>query len=251
MGVLRALVESGRLDPDSLATMLLRKTDWHHEEAIRWLLAQGVDPNRTTQWGKTALHNAIISDNSLAIVEVLLEHGADPALRGDSGHGSRGPDLSSVSIAARRGRADVLDVFERRGIALDLDGVERLIAACARGDADGIRAITAELPGLLGELIAEGGTLLSEFAGNGNTVGVRHLLDLGVAVDAPYARGDGYFEIAANSTALPRRVVAGPARHRETAHRPRSSDRCPRRHGPDSAPPRGQGVRRLALVVLA
>src|SRR5262249_27564412 len=140
-----------------------------------------------------------------------LEHGADPALLGDSGHGRRGPRLSSVSIAARRGRKDVFDLLERRGIPLGLEGVERLIAACARCDADGIRAIRSEEPGVAGELLAEGGTLLAEFAGNGNTGGVRNLLDLGVDVDALYALGDGYFSIAANSTAL--HVAAWKARH--------------------------------------
>jgi ankyrin repeat protein len=211
MGVLKALVESRRLNDDSLATILLRKTDWHHYEAIRWLLEQGVDPNRMTHWGKTALHNALVSDNSLAIIDVLIDHGADPALRGDSGHGHRGPDLSSVSIAARRGRNDVLDLLERRGIPLELDVVERLIAACARGDADDILSLTSEEPGIISELLAEGGTLLAEFAGNGNTDGVRSLLDLGVDVDALYARGDGYFGIAANSTAL--HVASWKARH--------------------------------------
>src|SRR5207302_3631490 len=129
----------------------------HHDEAIRWLLEQGVDPNLMTHWGKTALHNALVSDNSIAIIDVLLEHGANPALRGDSGHGRRGPYLSSVSIAARRGRNDVLDLLERRGIPLELDGVERLIAACARSDSDGIRFITSEEPGLMSELLTEGG----------------------------------------------------------------------------------------------
>jgi len=152
-----------------------------------------------------------VSDNSLAIIEVLLEHGADPALLGDSGHGWRGPRLSSVAIAARRGRRDVLDLLERRGVPLGLEGVERLIAACARGDADGIRSVANEEPGLAGELLAEGGTLLAEFAGNGNTGGVRSLLDLGVDVDAVYARGDGYFGIAADSTAL--HVASWKARH--------------------------------------
>jgi ankyrin repeat protein len=211
MGVLRALVESGRLNDESLATILLRKTDWHHDEAIRWLLEQGVDPNLMTHWGKTALHNALVSDNSIAIIDALLEHGANPALRGDSGHGRRGPNLSSISIAARRGRDDVLDLLERRGIPLGLDGAERLIAACARGDADGIRSITSEERGLVSELLTEGGTLLAEFAGNGNTNGVRSLLDLGVEVDALYARGDVYFGIAANSTAL--HVASWKARH--------------------------------------
>ncbi len=51
-------------------------------------------------------------------------------------------------------------------------------------------------------MIAEGGTLLAEFAGNGNTDGVRHLLDLGVPVTAFYEKGDDYFGIAPHSTAL-------------------------------------------------
>src|SRR5262249_27690767 len=130
---------------------------------------------------------------------------------GDSGHGWRGPRLSSVAIAARRGRGDVLDLLERRGVPLGLGGVDRLIAACARGDADGIRSVTIEGPGLVGELLGEGGTLLAEFAGNGNSGGGRSLLDLGVDVDAVYARGDGYFGIAANSTAL--HVASWKARH--------------------------------------
>src|SRR6266704_2891217 len=72
---LKVLVESGKLNEDSLGMILLRKTDWHDYEGIKWLLEQGVDPNRRTRWGKTALHNAILSDNALDIVEVLLDHG--------------------------------------------------------------------------------------------------------------------------------------------------------------------------------
>ena len=53
----------------------------------------------------------------------------------------------------------------------------------------------------LQELLAEGGRLLAEFAGNGNADGVQQLLDLGVPVDALYD-GDPYFDIAKDSTAL-------------------------------------------------
>jgi ankyrin repeat protein len=211
MGALKALVESGRLSDESLATILLRKTDWHHYEAVKWLLEQGVDPNRLTPWGKTALHNALLSDNALTIIEVLLDHGADPTLLGDSGHGRRGPRMSSLALAARRGRGDVLDAFERRGIPIELHGVDRLKAACARDDAAGIRSITDAEPGLVSELVAEGGKLLVEFAGNGNTEGVRHLLDLGVNVGAIHSQGDGYFDVMPDSTAL--HVAAWRARH--------------------------------------
>src|SRR4030095_11150168 len=41
---LRLLVETGRLTDDSLATMLLRKHDWHDGDGVRLLLERGADP---------------------------------------------------------------------------------------------------------------------------------------------------------------------------------------------------------------
>ncbi|OLC77208.1 MAG: ankryin [Gemmatimonadetes bacterium 13_1_40CM_4_69_8] len=200
---LKVLVESGKLNADSLGMMLLRKTDWHDYAGIKWLLEQNVDPNRRTRWGKTALHNAVLSDNALEIFEVLLDHGADPTLIAD--HPDRWSRAfsgrSAVAMAARRGRGDVLELFERRGIPVELQGVERLLAACARNDTAGVRSIAAREPQLVRETVAEGGKLLAEFAGTWNTEGVRHLLDLGVPVTALYD-GDEYFDIAKDSTAL-------------------------------------------------
>jgi hypothetical protein len=101
-------------------------------------------------------------------------------------------------------------LLERRGIPIALDGVERLIAACARDDSATIRTIVQTNPQLVSELVAHGGKLLAEFAGVGNTKGVRQLIDLGVSVGARY-EGDGYFGIAGNSTAL--HVAAWRATH--------------------------------------
>src|SRR2546428_11116377 len=113
---LKVLVQSGKLTEESLGMMLLRKTDWHDYAGVKWLLEQGVDPNRRTRWGKSALHNAVLSDNAIEIFEVLLRHGADPTLIAD--HPDRGslasPGRSAVAVAARRGRADVLWVLEQR-----------------------------------------------------------------------------------------------------------------------------------------
>ena len=44
--------------------------------------------------------------------------------------------------------------------------------------------------------------MITKFAGNGNTDGVRHLLDLGVDIAATCKEGDPYFDIARESTAL-------------------------------------------------
>jgi ankyrin repeat protein len=210
---LKILVESGKLTDDSLAMILLRKTDWHDYDGVTWLLERGVDPNRMTRWGKTALHNAVLSDNRLEIVEALLDHGADPTLVAPRPHRRQeeSPGQSAVAMAARRGRGDVLALFERRGIPIALHGVERLIAACARNDAVTVRSIAQDEPGLVSELLSEGGRLLAAFAGVGNAEGVRHLLDLGVEVDALFKEGEGYFDIANDSMAI--HVAAWRANH--------------------------------------
>jgi ankyrin repeat protein len=193
---LKVLVESGQLTADSLATMLLRKADWHDYDGIKYLLEHGADPNRMTRWHHTALHQALRRDNALRNVEVLLDHGADPTL------GNLWDGKSAVSIAAREGRSDVLELFEQRGIPVELHGVERLLAACARDDAAGVRSVVNNEPHLVSEVLAMGGELLAKFAGTGNVDGVRQLLDLGVDVRAPYAPGDGYFGIAKDSLAI-------------------------------------------------
>jgi len=202
--VMKILVESAKLDETSMTTLLLRKTDWHDFEGIKWLLEHGADPNRATRWGRTAFHHAVLRDNSSEILEILLEHGADPTLiaeRPDTRQ-TAGSAMSGAAMAARRGRGDVLELIERRGIPIELQGVELLIAACARNDSAKVRAIVEQEPELVRELVTQGGKLLAEFAGVGNTDGVRHLLDLGVDVNAVTEEGDPYFDVAKNSTAL-------------------------------------------------
>jgi ankyrin repeat protein len=211
-GAVRMLLDSRKLSDESLNTMLLRKTDWHDLDGVALLLDHGADPNRLMRWGKTALHNAVLSDNRLAIVELLLDRGADPrVVARDLRHGGDfRTGRSSASLAARRGRADILALLERRRIPLGLEGVDRLIAACARGDAAEAKRLSAEEPALAHELLGEGSTAIAEFAGNDNAAGVGLLIDLGVPVDALYG-GDPYYDEAKGSTAL--HVAAWRASH--------------------------------------
>jgi ankyrin repeat protein len=189
LGALKALLESGKLNADSLSTLLLRKADWHHFEGIKLLLESGADPNRTTHWGHTALQQALRRDNALKIIALLLDHGATP----------------DVALAAREGRSDVLQLLEQRGIPIELHGVDGLIADCACGIAG------KPEPALVAELLTMGGTLLAKFCGTGNPAGVRQLLDLGVPVDTPYTEGDGYWGIPKNALAI--QVAAWRAQH--------------------------------------
>ncbi|HEV7593901.1 MAG TPA: ankyrin repeat domain-containing protein, partial [Gemmatimonadaceae bacterium] len=151
------------------------------------------------------------------------------------------PGKSAIAMAARRGRGDVLDLLEKRGIEIELDGVERLIAACARDDAAAVRSIVSAEAQLLRELLTEGGRLLARFAGVGNTNGVRQLLDLGVDVGELYKEGDGYFDIAPNSMAI--HVAAWRAHH--------ATLRLLIGRGSPIDVPDGQGRTPLALAVKA
>jgi ankyrin repeat protein len=190
---MQALVETGRVSPEHLTLMLIRKHDWHDLDGARWLLEHGADPNHRDR-GWLPLHHALARDNRLAIIALLLDHGADPTVVKDG--------LSAAACAAREGRSDVLDLFEQRGIPVVLHGADRLIAACARGDGAAARAIAAGEPGLVGDVLAMGGALLARFAGTGNPPGVRALLDLGVPVTEPFVAGDGYWGIPPGSLAI-------------------------------------------------
>jgi len=193
--VLQILLDSGKMNARSLNTVLLRKCDWHDPEGVRLALEHGADPNEMTVWGVTALHQAVRRDNSLQMIGILLDHDGDPTVPNREG-------VSAIQIAARRGRADALDLFEKRGISINLDGLDALIGACARDRKETVRSLLAAEPSLKSALIAHGGALLAQFAGVGNLRGVRNLLDLGVSASALYREGDGYFGIARNSTAL-------------------------------------------------
>jgi ankyrin repeat protein len=193
--VLRILLASGKLNMRSMSTLLARKCDWHDLEGLQMVLEHGADPNWITVWGYGALHHAIRRDNSLQTIELLLDHGADPSLANRDG-------LTAIVMAARRGRADALDLLERRGTPIALTGADALIAACARDREEAIRALSAAEPQMKSEVIEQGGTLLAQFAGVGNLPGVRNLLALGLSPGALYREGDGYYGIAKDSTAL-------------------------------------------------
>jgi ankyrin repeat protein len=134
------------------------------------------DPNLLSAWGRRALHQALERDNPLRFVELMLDHGADPRL-------ANGAGSSAIVVATRAGRADVLDLFARRGFDETLSGANALLAACARGDEQTARTLAQ--PGLVRLIEAEAPGTLADFAGAGNTAGVALLLDLGFDTSLP------------------------------------------------------------------
>lgn len=192
------VVETGSVTAENLCLMLIRKIDWHDAAGVKYLLEHGADPRRQRTRGWAPLHHALERCNSVEVIRLLLDHGADA---GDEEEG-----ITAVARAAREGRADVLDEFEKRKAPLGVAGVDRLLMAVARGNGDAIRRIAAAEPALVGEVIAHGGAYLSKFMNAANHNGVRRLLDLGVSASATYTEGDGYFGIPAG--ALPIHIAA-------------------------------------------
>jgi hypothetical protein len=203
--VLQILLESKRFNERSLATVAVRKCDWHDEKGLELALEYNANPNYLTVWTFSPFQHSIRRDNGLIMIEMLLDHGADPYLV------SKADKRNAIQMAAYYGRSDILDTLERRGFDIRLEGLDSLVAACARADVDGAKAIAVREPQLLTALLTMGGTLLARFSGTANDAGVRCLLALGVAASAIWYEGDGYWELAHNSTAL--HVAAWRAHH--------------------------------------
>lgn len=192
-GAMQVLLESGLLTPENKSMMLVRKHDWHDVAGVQMLLATGMDVNVNCMPGKLPLLHAVLRDNSEEIIQLLLDHGADPTLAYDG--------LTPYQLAARRGRGDLLARFEKNGFHFTFNGSDKLVAACAVGDGQQINQIKTDEAHLVSSVIRHGGSLLAQFAGTGNADGVLHLLDLGIPVTALYM-GDGYFGIPPKSMAL-------------------------------------------------
>jgi len=195
--VLRVLLESGKLNAESMTTLLVRKADWHDAAGIRMVLEFGGNAHLETRWRVSGLMAAVRRDNELENVALML--GIAPNM-GDEA--VRASVRGAASLAAMRGRGDVLSLFAERGVLPELAGVERLLEACACGDVPGVRAIAESEPGLIRELLAVGGSVLGRFAANGNVEGIRLLLELGVDAAATDSEGDAYFDIAKGGTGL-------------------------------------------------
>lgn len=192
-GAMQALVETGKVTPESLSLMVIRKHDWHDYDGLKWLLEHGADPRRPRRRGWSPFHHGLARDNGREMLELLLDHGADPHEVQDG--------LTGIARAAHRGRGDVLAMLQRRGIALELEGVDYFLAMCALDRKDEVARVRRNEPATIAAVLAMGADRLAEFAGTWNTEGVGHLLDTGVPVDARYG-GDGYFGVSKESTAL-------------------------------------------------
>lgn len=158
-------------------TTLLHKLDYEDREGVRTLLDLGADPNAMGRWGKTALHQAIMRGRSLAIIELLLQRGANA----DS---PRKDGKTPYALAARVGRQEVLDLLLAHGADKTMSTTDQFLAACAAGDRRAVDNLTMQTPDLARSLSEEDHLALVESARDGKTQAVEMMLGAGMNVAA-------------------------------------------------------------------
>lgn len=116
-------------------TLLMHWSAVGDESQVRTLLKHGADVDSVDDDGDTALYYAL-SNGNVRIVEMLLNHGANPNLTGRSG--------PVLLFAADQGWVDVIATLIDHGATLDLrnsDGHAAIMLAAGGGKDDAIRLL--------------------------------------------------------------------------------------------------------------
>ncbi len=160
---------------------LYRVLDLERPEVLRLLLAAGADANEPPAGGAAAgfgqpLLWAIRRRRSPAVVEALLQAGADPAARTSEG-------IGAYRLALRYGLGEVAELLFARGGGEALSQEEHFLAACSAGEARRAEQILAERPDLPAALSADQLALLPELAALGQSEAVRLMVRLGWPIE--------------------------------------------------------------------
>jgi ankyrin repeat protein len=142
-----------------------------------WLLEHGADPNLA--WGdedEAPLHVAARRWD-VAMVEHLVRYGADLQRRRKDGY-------TPHTIAELYGNHDIAERLLALGAHDELSPLERFIAACARGDGAGARAMLEAQPNLRTRLRPEHHVMLHRPAESGNAAVLKTMLASGFEPDA-------------------------------------------------------------------
>jgi len=137
-----------------------------------WLIEHGADVNLA--WGvdgEAPLHTAARRWD-VAMVERLVEHGADVARR-------RADGATPHTLAALYGNTDIAAYLLAHGAKDELSPVDRFVAACARADRAAADAMLQARPGLRSELRAEHHLMLHRPAERGDVAVLETMLVCG------------------------------------------------------------------------
>ena len=128
------------------STALYAILNWSRTaDGVLWLLAHGADPNAVfAENGETPLHVAVRAWD-VPVVEAMVAHGANIDRR-------RADGRTPYAVAELNGNRAVADWLLAHGASPELLDVDRLVAACSRGDRAAAEALLARSPGLRAEI---------------------------------------------------------------------------------------------------
>ena len=141
-------------------------------DGVQWLLEHGADADPVfAATGETPLHVAAQLWD-VPLVESLVRRGADVSRR-------RADGRTPYAVAMLAGKGDVADWLLAHGAPDDLLPVDRLVAACGRGDRSAAEAMLAERPSLRDEITDAHYATLRDAAERGDVAVLELLLDCG------------------------------------------------------------------------
>jgi hypothetical protein len=176
------------LKPEWLSYCMLHQIDLGYLAGVRWFLDHGADPNVRHPSGLSALHWAIQRPGTDAIVELLLERGADAQANTFSSCGAtpHPEGRSALDLAERwHGKVEVAAALERRGATRgERSALDQLIVAAAYGDEARARSLLDAEPELLAQARSWDRPRVAAFAESGNRPGAVILAKLGFDLQA-------------------------------------------------------------------
>jgi ankyrin repeat protein len=139
---------------------------------VRWLLEHGANPDPVYPAnGETPLH-VVAADWDAALAAELVNRGADPRR-------PRADGRTPYAVAELNGNRDVAAWLLEHGVPSELSAIDRLVAACSRGDRRTADALLAHRPELRHEIGAEHYAALYRAAERNDLAALEALLAVG------------------------------------------------------------------------
>ena len=147
-------------------------------DGVLWLLAHSADPNAVfSENGETPLHVAARAWD-VPLVEAMVARGADIARK-------RADGRTPYAVAELNGNRAVADWLLAHGASPELSAVDRLVAACSRGDRAAAEALLASNPELRSEIIDDHYIAFHQAAERGDVRALEAMLAAGFDPNRP------------------------------------------------------------------
>jgi len=163
------------------ATSLYAILNWSRTPAgVMWLLDHGADPNAVfAENGETPLH-VVARAWDVPLAEAMVAHGAEIERK-------RADGRTPYAVAELNGNRTVADWLLEHGASPELSEVDRLVAACSRGDRHAADALLAGNPRLRDEITEDHYIAFHQAAERGDVRALEAMLTCGFDPNRPDA----------------------------------------------------------------